>query len=169
MLLSRRRWQLTPVLLPGEYLGRKSLVGYSPRGHKESDTTERLHFTSLEERPIPFMRFLRSLQVKNHWSNLISWIGIFQPGKWRDCPHKHIWWILRPLGELALLPLSPGLLLSRVPLNLLCPCTVVEITSLLVSPFHKVSVAHTVSSVIFSPLSLPHNSCGQPFGPEEGR
>ena len=36
-------------------------------------------------------------------------------------------------------------------------------------PIHKVSVAHTVSSVSFSPLNLPHNSCGQPFGPEEGR
>ena len=35
----------TPVLLPGESHGGKSLVGYSPRGRKESDTTERLHFT----------------------------------------------------------------------------------------------------------------------------
>ena len=33
-----------PVLLPGESHGRRSLVGYSPRGRKESDTTERLHF-----------------------------------------------------------------------------------------------------------------------------
>ena len=40
----RRTWQPTPVLLPGESHGRRSLVGYSPRGHKESDTTERLHF-----------------------------------------------------------------------------------------------------------------------------
>ena len=36
----RRQWQPTPVLLPGESHGRRSLVGYSPRGHKESDTTE---------------------------------------------------------------------------------------------------------------------------------
>ena len=34
----------TPVSLPGESHGRRSLVGYSPRGRKESDTTERLHF-----------------------------------------------------------------------------------------------------------------------------
>ena len=34
----------TPVFLPGESHGERSLVGYSPRGHKESDTTERLHF-----------------------------------------------------------------------------------------------------------------------------
>ena len=40
----RRKWQSTPVLLPGESHGGRSLVGYSPRGHKESDTTERLHF-----------------------------------------------------------------------------------------------------------------------------
>ena len=40
----RRKWQPTPVLLPGESHGRRSLVGYSPRGRKESDTTERLHF-----------------------------------------------------------------------------------------------------------------------------
>ena len=29
-----------PVFLPGEFHGRKSLVGYGPRGSKESDTTE---------------------------------------------------------------------------------------------------------------------------------
>ena len=31
---------LTPVFLPGESHGKRSLVGYSSRGHKESDTTE---------------------------------------------------------------------------------------------------------------------------------
>ena len=40
----RRKWQPTLVFLPGESHGRRSLVGYSPRGRKESDTTERLHF-----------------------------------------------------------------------------------------------------------------------------
>ena len=38
----RRKWQPTPVLLPGESHGQRSLSGYSPRGCKESDTTERL-------------------------------------------------------------------------------------------------------------------------------
>ena len=41
----RRKWQPTPVFLPGESHGRRSLVGYSPWGRKELDTTERLHFT----------------------------------------------------------------------------------------------------------------------------
>ena len=40
----RRKWQPTPVLLPGKYHGWGSLVGYSPWGSEESDTTERLHF-----------------------------------------------------------------------------------------------------------------------------
>ena len=40
----RRKWQSTPVLFPGKSHAQKSLVGYSPWGHKESDTTERLHF-----------------------------------------------------------------------------------------------------------------------------
>ena len=38
----RRKWQPTPVLLPGEFHGQRSLVGYSPEGHKESDATEQL-------------------------------------------------------------------------------------------------------------------------------
>ena len=40
----RRKWQSTLGLLPGKSHGQRSLVGYSPRGHKEQDTTERLHF-----------------------------------------------------------------------------------------------------------------------------
>ena len=40
----RRKWQPTLVLLPGEFHGLRSLVGYSPWSCKESDMTERLHF-----------------------------------------------------------------------------------------------------------------------------
>ena len=36
----RRKWQPTPVSLPGEARGQRSLVGSSPWGHKELDTTE---------------------------------------------------------------------------------------------------------------------------------
>ena len=36
----RRKWQPTPVLLPGKSHGQRSLVGYSSWGHKESDMTE---------------------------------------------------------------------------------------------------------------------------------
>ena len=40
-----KKWQSTPVLLPGKSHGQRSLGGYSPWGRKESDTTEQFHFT----------------------------------------------------------------------------------------------------------------------------
>ena len=36
----RREWPPTPVLLPGEFHGQRSLVGYSPLGCEHSDMTE---------------------------------------------------------------------------------------------------------------------------------
>ena len=39
-ILWRRQWQPTPVLLPGEFHGQRSLVGCCPWGHSESNTTE---------------------------------------------------------------------------------------------------------------------------------
>ena len=39
-ILWRRAWQPTPIFLPGESYGQRSLAGYSPQGLKESDTTE---------------------------------------------------------------------------------------------------------------------------------
>ena len=39
-----QKWQPTPILLPGKSRGWRSLVGYSPWGGQESDTTERLPF-----------------------------------------------------------------------------------------------------------------------------
>ena len=51
-ILWRRTWHPTPVLLPGKSHGWSSLVGYSPWGCKESDTTERLalHMRCVTER-----------------------------------------------------------------------------------------------------------------------
>ena len=43
-LVQRRQWHPTSVLLPGKSHGRRSLVGCSPWGRYESDTTEQLHF-----------------------------------------------------------------------------------------------------------------------------
>ena len=39
----RRKWQPTPVFLPGKYHGQRSLMGYSPWGCKEWDRTEYVH------------------------------------------------------------------------------------------------------------------------------
>ena len=38
------QWQPTPIFLPGKSHGRRSLLGYSLWGRKESDRTEQLHF-----------------------------------------------------------------------------------------------------------------------------
>ena len=40
LFFRRRKWQLTPVFLPGESQGQRSLVSHNPQGRKESDTTE---------------------------------------------------------------------------------------------------------------------------------
>ena len=40
----RKAWQPTPVLLPRESHGQRSLVSYSPCSRKELDTTERVTF-----------------------------------------------------------------------------------------------------------------------------
>ena len=44
MKCRRRQWHPTPVLLPRKSHGRRGLVGCSPWGRKELDTTEQLHF-----------------------------------------------------------------------------------------------------------------------------
>ena len=46
----RRKWQPTPVFLPGQ----RSLTGYSPWSLKEWDTTERLHLNSNRDFPLVF-------------------------------------------------------------------------------------------------------------------
>ena len=69
----RRKWQPTPVLSSGKSHGQRSLVGYSPWGCKESDTTERPHFTSglvfwysrVLESAIPLQRFRAWSLVRN--------------------------------------------------------------------------------------------------------
>ena len=38
----RRKWQPTPIFLPEEFHGQRSLAGYNSWGHKESDMTEQL-------------------------------------------------------------------------------------------------------------------------------
>ena len=43
----RKKWQPTPVFLPGESHGQRNLAGYSPWGHKDSDRTEQLTLSFL--------------------------------------------------------------------------------------------------------------------------
>ena len=97
----RRKWQSTPVFLPGESHGRRRLVGYSPQGHKESDTTERLHFTSLHYScpllPVEF-NGQRSLAGYSPWdckeSNTTEWLTLrrTQRRRWVRKAFSLNWW-----------------------------------------------------------------------------
>ena len=57
----RRKWQSTPVLLPGKSHGQRSLVGYSPWGRKELDTTERIHLLTYIADMYKLTRFWRAI------------------------------------------------------------------------------------------------------------
>ena len=52
----RRKWQPTPVFLPGKFHGQGSLAGYSPSGCKKLDMTEQLsmHIPWYEPISVPF-------------------------------------------------------------------------------------------------------------------
>ena len=69
----RRQWQPTPVLLPGKSHGQRSLLGCSPQGREEWDTTDlftfTFHFHALEK------------EMATH-SNVLTWriLGMGEPG-----------------------------------------------------------------------------------------
>ena len=44
----RKKWQPSPVFLPRESHGQRSLVGYSPQGPKESDRTEAIQYAHID-------------------------------------------------------------------------------------------------------------------------
>ena len=52
-----RNWQPTPVFFSREFHGQRSLAGYSPWGHKESNTTEQLTHTHIKKYQINVMYF----------------------------------------------------------------------------------------------------------------
>ena len=65
----RKEWQPTPVFLPGEFHGQRSLVGYSPWSRTKSDTTERLTHT---EAPLSLFNVVFHPAFKHETSELFS-------------------------------------------------------------------------------------------------
>ena len=78
--LRRRHWRPTPGLLPGKSHGWRSLVGCSPRGLEELDTTERLQ-TRLSKFPFTFHFHALEKEMATH-SSVLSWRipGTVEPG-----------------------------------------------------------------------------------------
>ena len=64
----RRKWQPTPIFLPGEFHGQRNLAGYSPWGCKESDTIERLTLHAWNV--LPLLLLLFSLKTKTKTKHL---------------------------------------------------------------------------------------------------
>ena len=85
----RRKWQLTPVFLPGKSHGQRSLAGCSPWGRKKSDTTERLTF-SLS--PRSGLRHAAVLSWFLCWKLKSSW-----DGEGSDGPTTAVAWQGKPL------------------------------------------------------------------------
>ena len=54
LILWRRKWQPTPVVLPGKSRGQRSLAGYSPWSCKELDITEQLNNNNNEVKLNPY-------------------------------------------------------------------------------------------------------------------
>ena len=79
-----RKWQPTPVFLPGKSHGWRSPVSYSPRGRKESDTTEPLHFTSNLHVCNVIHLFIISIKFSGFYHIPFT------------CPPKHLWWLCLP-------------------------------------------------------------------------
>ena len=82
----RRAWQLTPVFLPGESHGQRSLVGYSPWGHRESDTTEVTYRTTQQHMRVPifphppnsyyFLFFVLTLIDVKWYLTVLTWVSL---------------------------------------------------------------------------------------------
>ena len=58
------KWQPIPVFLSGKSHGQRSLVGYSPQGRKESDTTERLHLWECRKKEHKYGKIVIIIKVK---------------------------------------------------------------------------------------------------------
>ena len=85
----RRKWQPSPVLLPGKSHGQRSLVGYSPWGHKESDTTEQLH---LPEHPLhPQLHHRSSLEPRPWYPAACQRVPLVAP----KSIHSHMFHLFR--------------------------------------------------------------------------
>ena len=95
----RRKWQPTPVLLPGKSHGWRSLVGYSPWGHKESDTEWATSLHDTWRGPSSQIRFiyhtyisqLHWLLISSHYQPCKSWSTSLSTAK----GSTEVWWSWR--------------------------------------------------------------------------
>ena len=86
-ILWRRKWQPTPVFLPGKFHGQRSLAGYSPQGGKELHMTEHsthAHHAQSKDDPCGLCRNITGLtslvEINNLGTSLVvQWLRIHLP------------------------------------------------------------------------------------------
>ena len=71
----RREWLPTSVFLPGESHGQRSLAGYRPQGHKESDRTKQLILSQERKGGFPGGSVIKNLPARAADMNLIPGLG----------------------------------------------------------------------------------------------
>ena len=99
----KRKWQPTPVFLPGKVHGQRSLVGYSPWGFKELDTTEHTHTHT-----VIYNTNFSKLQPKGRFHPVTSSVYVqwakagfsFFISKWLGRIQRRIFYDIWKLGEL---------------------------------------------------------------------
>ena len=62
-ILWSRKWKLHPIFLPGKSHGQRNLVGYSPWGRKELDTTEHTHAVEGLKSKLNSLNFMNSRKL----------------------------------------------------------------------------------------------------------
>ena len=110
----RRAWQPTPVFIPGESHGQKSLAGYSPQGPKELDTTlpTKVHLVKAMVFPV-VMYGCESWTLKKAEHRRIDALGLWC---WRRL--LRVPWTTRRSNRSILKEISPGCSLERMMLKL---------------------------------------------------
>ena len=73
-----RKWQPTPVFLPGKFHGQRRLMDYSPWGHKKSDMTKQLSScANIENMDFPGLSGLKKkkihLPMQERWAEPLGW------------------------------------------------------------------------------------------------
>ena len=74
----RGEWLPTPVFLPGEFQGQRSLAGHSPRYHKESDMSEAIDHTCTQITVESILLYLRASETANLSKLRFAGLGVFK-------------------------------------------------------------------------------------------
>ena len=103
----RRAWQSTPVFLPGESHGQRSLAGYGPQGHRVGYDRNDLTHTQKLYTPFPFKSYWRDFSLVVKLSLKGSWERVFITDSHGSAKNKEFYcygnggrWILRITHDL---------------------------------------------------------------------